>query len=567
MIANIKAIIEKYRATFHTEEQRLAQLMSLVKESRKDDELVSRDKYVGHITASGFVISTCRKKVLLLRHKKLDLYLQPGGHFQAGDLSPLDAARRKIKEETGLNNLDYLPYHLDNDEVPIDIDTHHIKGSDGENNHYHHDFRYLFLCNCNDDIKINKEKFHEFKWDDINELLRMQTFSPLKEKIEKTLSGEFRPKIFFDRLTKMLNIEEQFSTIVVTHLLPDVMVFLHTINKISNLLTVFPKPKSIDHNVLKIARDCFTIHETDRESLQKTDVVVELFGKAEGKVILLDIGGYFAPIMKDLAIRFPGKFVGVIEDTENGHQKYEQAYPLSVPVYSVARSPLKDNEDFLVGQSVLFSADAILREVGKLIQYLDCSVFGFGKIGSSIAHHLLLRNVKVAVYDKDPIRRMAAVNRLCKIPERKYIISHSDVIFCATGGQVLNIQDFRALKPGCVVFSVTSSDDEMDLRHVEAEYRSDDITEHLTRYSSFSNHFYLVNKGNAVNFIHKAALGNFIHIVRGEMLYAIKALLQGSNKPEIHELSTEQRSELAHLWLSTFADEPTTLREFNVTGI
>lgn len=451
--------------------------------------------------------------------------------------------------------------------MPIDIDSHHIKGSNGEQNHFHHDFRYLFLCNCEGDIRISEEKFHEFKWDDINELLRMQTFTPLKEKIERTLSGEFRPKIFFDRLTKILNIEERFNTIVIAHLLPDVQVFLKTINKLSNLLTVFPKPKSIDRNVLEIARTYFTIHETNRESLQKTGIVAELFDKADGKVILLDIGGYFAPIANDLATRFPGKFLGVIEDTENGHQKYEQAYPLRFPVYSVARSPLKDNEDFLVGQSVLFSADAILREVGKLIQYLDCSVFGFGKIGGSIAHHLLLRNVKVAVYDKDPIRRMAAANKLCKIPERKYIISHSDVIFCATGGQVLNIQDFRALKPGCVVFSVTSSDDEMDLRHVEAEYHSDDITEHVTRYSSFSNHFYLVNKGNAVNFIHKAALGNFIHIVRGEMLYAIKVLLQGTNKQGIHEISAEQRRELANLWLSTFADEPTTLREFNVTGI
>ncbi|MBM4065731.1 MAG: NUDIX domain-containing protein [Planctomycetes bacterium] len=565
-MTNIKTIIEQYLSVFKTEQQRLKQLKSLVKESQNDNELVSREEYVGHITASGFVISTCRKKILLLRHKKLDLYLQPGGHFQPGDQSPLDVAWRKIREETGLNNLDYLPYHF-NDEVPIDIDSHQIRGSHGERNHFHHDFRYLFLCNCEEDIKINNEKFYEFKWDDINELMRLQTFTSLKEKIDKTLSEEFRPKIFFDRLTKALKIDEQFNTIVVTHLLPDVLVFLRTINKLSNLLAVFPKPKSIDRNILEEAKTHFTIYETNRESLQKTSIVSDLIKKANGKVILLDIGGYFAPMVNNIAKIFPDKLIGVIEDTENGHQKYEQTSSIQLPIYSVARSPLKDNEDFLVGQSVLFSADAILREVGKLIQYLDCSVFGFGKIGSSIAHHLLLRNVKVAVYDKDPIRRMAAANRLCKIPERKYIINNSDVIFCATGGQVLDIQDFRALKPGCVVFSVTSSDDEMDLRHIEAEYHSDNITEHVTRYSSFSNHFYLVNKGNAVNFIHKAALGNFIHIVRGEMLYAIKVLLQGINKPGIQEISAEQRCELANLWLRTFADEPTTLRKFNVTGI
>lgn len=566
-MTRIKSIITQYLKESPDEHDRLTQLRDLLEHCPNDEDLLSRKNYVGHITVSGFVVSRCRTKVLRLNHKKLGIYLQPGGHFQSGDPSLLDAARRKIAEEAGLSSLDYLASHFE-DEIPIDIDTHYINATDSEPRHFHHDFRYLFLCEDKEcKVVINEEKFQDYKWGDINELLRMQTFSTLKQKIEKTLSGEFRPKVFFDRLSKQLQIPAGANTIVVTHLLQDAQVYLRTLDKVSHILSVIPKPKSIDTTVLSTARTHFTINQSDRETLQTSNIVHDLLRSAAGRVVLFDIGGYFAPLVNDLVDSFPGKLVGVIEDTENGHQKYDRAQPLKVPVFSVARSPLKDNEDFLVGQSVLFSADAILREVGKLIQYLDCSVFGYGKIGGSIADHLSRRGAKVSVYDKDPIRRMAASNRLCKIPDREQIIKQSDVIFCATGGQVLKIHDFRALKPGCVVFSVTSSDDEMDITYLNAEYLAEDVTQHVTKFSSFSNHFYLVNKGNAVNFIHKAALGDFIHIVRGEMIYALKVLLEQPPEPGIHELTRNQRSELAELWLKTFASEPAHYSDLAVGGI
>ena len=51
----------------------------------------------------------------------------------------------------------------------------------------------------------------------------------------------------------------------------------------------------------------------------------------------------------------------MVEDTENGLRRYLGAWKPPCPVFSVARSPLKDPEDYLVGQSVVFSAEALLR--------------------------------------------------------------------------------------------------------------------------------------------------------------------------------------------------------------
>lgn len=557
-MVKIKSIFDLYLNAFPDESERLAQLRELIKNSQNIDNLVSRKNFVGHITASGFVVSRCRTKVLLIHHKNLGFWLSPGGHFQTQDHSPLTVALRKIKEEVSVTSLDYLPYHI-NDEVPIDIDSHYIleNATLNESAHWHHDFRYLFLCDIDEDkVVINKEKFFDYKWSDINELLRTQTFLKLREKIGRALSSEFRPKVFFDRLIKHLDLRQQISTIVVTHLLPDVQVYLHALNKISSVIRIIPKPKSIVPSVYETIKSHFLIENADRQKIQTTNFLAELIESSEQNVVLFDIGGYFAPILNNLVELFPNKLLGVIEDTENGHQKYENADVIPVPVYSVARSPLKANEDFLVGQSVLFSADAILREVGKLIQYLNCSILGFGKIGSSIAHHLLLRGVKPNVFDTDPLRRLAAYNLLCPIPDKKHIIRNSDVIFCATGSRVLNIHDFRELKPGCVVFSVTSSDDEMNLTYLNSEYQIEEIAQHVTRYSSFSNHFYLVNKGNAVNFLHKAVLGDFIHLVRGEMIYALKILVTKTPDPGIYELTEKDRYDIADIWLKTFVDEP-----------
>lgn len=181
-------------------------------------------------------------------------------------------------------------------------------------------------------------------------------------------------------------------------------------------------------------------------------------------------------------------------------------------------------------------------------------MIGFGKIGSSIAHHLALKGVKPSVFDRRALARLAGQNRLCRTPERSRLLRQSDVLFCATGDHSLDILDFRCLKSGCFVFSVTSSDDEMNLTFLESEYSSEAVTRHVTRFTSPNNTFFLVNRGNAVNFIHNAVLGGFIHLVRAEMMHALRLLSTGRHGPGIHEVSHALREELAQEWLAVFVD-------------
>jgi len=555
-MTTIQDIITYYLQEFPVEVQRLRQLQDFLDKASGDAELRSPENFVGHLTASAFIVNRQTQKVLRIYHKALRMHLQPGGHFENEDDTPLDVALREAQEETSLTDLAYFPYHY-NPEVPIDIDSHFIPANRQKRKlaHYHHDFRYLFFTeHKEEDVQIQDSEVLAFQWDDIRELRRLNTFDVITTKIECALSTELRQRRFYNDIQNSVRPNERAKAIVVSHMLPDVFEHLSAIQNVADVVAIIPKPKSIVADVLEKVRTKFHILNITREQVHNIETVLSVFDGSDGRFVIFDIGGWFAPVVNQVAERLPGKILGVIEDTENGHQKYEAVAHLNVPVISVARSPLKENEDFLVGQSVLFSADSVIRDCGRLIQYLNCSVLGYGKIGRSIAHHLLLRGVKPSVFDTDPIRRIAAYNHLCNIPPREAIIRSSDVIFCATGSQSINIQDFRCLKNGCYIFSVTSSDDEFDFSYLEGEYQREQVAIYVDRYFSFSNHFYLVNSGNAVNFIHKAVLGDFIHLVRAEMLIAYKALTEQQLMPGMHILEKGQQQTLASSWLSAICD-------------
>jgi len=105
-----------------------------------------------------------KEKVLLIFHKKLQLWLPPGGHIEK-DETPDDAVMREVLEETSLHvtlmNIPQIPIygavktHLAS---PFYVNVHNV------GDHDHIGFYYLTVISTTDEIEINEEEVTNFRW-------------------------------------------------------------------------------------------------------------------------------------------------------------------------------------------------------------------------------------------------------------------------------------------------------------------------------------------------------------------------------------------------------------------
>ena len=98
-----------------------------------------RSCFPAHFTDSALILSANRTRTLLHHHRKLDRWLQFGGHCD-GDSDVLAVARREAEEESGIESL--ALWNL----KPFDLDIHKIPPRGEEPEHWHYDIRYLFVA-------------------------------------------------------------------------------------------------------------------------------------------------------------------------------------------------------------------------------------------------------------------------------------------------------------------------------------------------------------------------------------------------------------------------------------
>ena len=115
-----------------------------------------------HITASTWIVSPSRTRVLLTHHAKLDKWVQLGGHTDDGeDWSA--AALREAWEESGLTGLKMAQPGL------YDLDIHEIPARPGQGAHDHYDLRFLVEADDAVPLTISDES-HDLKWVPLSDL-------------------------------------------------------------------------------------------------------------------------------------------------------------------------------------------------------------------------------------------------------------------------------------------------------------------------------------------------------------------------------------------------------------
>jgi 8-oxo-dGTP pyrophosphatase MutT (NUDIX family) len=114
----------------------------------------------GHLTGSAVVLSESGARVLLLHHRKLQRWLQPGGHGHSGETSGEAVALREASEETGLEGLRLHPTAP----RPLDVDVHDIPARSGEPAHEHLDLRYLVVAPEPAELRRCTVETNDLRW-------------------------------------------------------------------------------------------------------------------------------------------------------------------------------------------------------------------------------------------------------------------------------------------------------------------------------------------------------------------------------------------------------------------
>lgn len=130
----------------------------------RGDDIHSRRTLPGHVTTSALILDETGRYTLLVHHRSLGRWLQPGGHYEAPEALDVSALREAV-EETGLAEIVFDPWHRETG-LPIDIDSHRIPARPARNEpeHWHHDIRYVMRARRTQDLRPDLSEVVQAAW-------------------------------------------------------------------------------------------------------------------------------------------------------------------------------------------------------------------------------------------------------------------------------------------------------------------------------------------------------------------------------------------------------------------
>ncbi len=152
-------MLERYAARQPDELECVERIRALVE---AHDDCFDRRCLPGHVTASAWIVSADDGRCLLTHHRKLERWLQLGGHAD-GDPDPLAVALREAREESGMEHFEVLSVDAAGEPIPIDVDVHVIPARKDEPEHEHHDVRFLLRARAGQVLRASDESL-DLRW-------------------------------------------------------------------------------------------------------------------------------------------------------------------------------------------------------------------------------------------------------------------------------------------------------------------------------------------------------------------------------------------------------------------
>src|SRR5438270_1981204 len=151
------ALLEAHGPVDDTERGHLQAIRDFV---AREPACFSRSTWTpGHITGSAFLVDPARGVLLLHHHRKLDRWLQLGGHDD-GERDAAATALREAREESGLSRVDWPA----GPRTVLDVDVHLIPARKDEPAHQHLDVRFLFFADAGAPLALDAQESRAMAW-------------------------------------------------------------------------------------------------------------------------------------------------------------------------------------------------------------------------------------------------------------------------------------------------------------------------------------------------------------------------------------------------------------------
>jgi 8-oxo-dGTP pyrophosphatase MutT (NUDIX family) len=137
-----------------------------------------RSQLAGHLTGSAWIVDAARRRTLLTHHRKLDKWLQLGGHAD-GDPDLLAVALREAREESGLTRLRVV------DAAIFDLDRHWIPELRDVPAHWHFDLRFMIEADPNEPLVVTSES-KDLAWVEIAAVAGLNPEESMARMVRKT---------------------------------------------------------------------------------------------------------------------------------------------------------------------------------------------------------------------------------------------------------------------------------------------------------------------------------------------------------------------------------------------
>lgn len=176
-----KELIEKYKPKC---EQEIVDKQAILHFIERNDDVLSRNNLIAHLTSSAIVVNKDMTKVLFAYHNIYDSWAWVGGHND-GDPNLLEVAIKEAKEETGVKNIH--PYSEDIFMIDIVNVNRHMKHGKFIPDHLHLNATFLLIADESNELIIKEDENSGVRWFNINEVLDYVSEDKMKVVYQKAL--------------------------------------------------------------------------------------------------------------------------------------------------------------------------------------------------------------------------------------------------------------------------------------------------------------------------------------------------------------------------------------------